>query len=84
MLVSMCCLFYDAAPFLVIPSLKLFHAFEGIHGREKKESSRGHAFVFVVQHVQYVHPTHWKIFSLNIFTFFVVFFLRKEINKLLR
>jgi hypothetical protein len=75
MLVSMCCLLYDAAPFLVIPSLKLFHAFEGIHGREKKESSRGHAFVFVIQHVQYVHPTHGKIFlNKYFFTISVVFF----------
>jgi hypothetical protein len=57
MLVSMFCLFYDAAPFLVIPSLKLFHAFEGILGREK-ESSGGHAFVFVIQHVQYVRASH--------------------------
>jgi hypothetical protein len=74
MLVSMCCLFYDADPFLVIPSLKLFHAFEGIHGREKKESSGGHAFVFVIQHVQYVHPTHGKISLVKYFHNFRRFF----------
>jgi hypothetical protein len=77
MLVSMCCLFYDADPFLVIPSLKLFHAFEGIRGREK-ESSGGHAFVFVIQHVQYVHPTHGKILLFKYFYNVRRFFLMQR------
>jgi hypothetical protein len=34
---------------------------KGFTKEKKKESSGGHAFVFVIQHVQYVHPTHSKI-----------------------